>query len=205
MCLPAFSCCGPLVAVVGGLLRVLSGSLVGGALCHAWSGLVAYCRGVGAILSFLALVPVAATPHFACPGSTIGVGCVALIPCRRPLLCPPPRGWWSATFPAQGRCWPVWAFLLSRLVVAPWPLWSAFAGWGLSPVRAGWSPGYLAVGPVCAVRGLACLRGCSLCWGRCSPLWVCRCCSSWPLPPLVSRFVLVGWEGLPLGRVPAVF
>ena len=39
-------------------------------------------------------------PFFACPGFTVGVGWVAPFPCRQPLLCPRPRGWWLPLFVA---------------------------------------------------------------------------------------------------------
>ena len=74
------------------LLPVLVGSLLGGAPRRGCLGLAVYCGGVGGFLSLLAVVPVAAARFFACPPFTVGVGCVALFPGRRSLLCPRPRG-----------------------------------------------------------------------------------------------------------------
>ena len=98
---------------------------------------------------------------------------------------------------AGGRCGPVWGNLLPGLVVAPWPLWSVFAGRGLSRGWAGWSPGFLAVGPVGAVRGAAWPGVCPPRRGVCSPLWAYGCCSCCPSAS-------PGWWACPswVGRAP---
>ena len=103
-----------------------------------------------------------------------------------------------------GLCRPVRGGLSSGPPVAPWPLWSPFSGWGLSPAWAGWSLGVLAVGPVGVARGLAWLGGCPPWWGGWVASRFCGCLSCLPPLPLVGGFVLVGRKGLTLWLVPAV-
>ena len=156
---PVLSSCGLLVAVAGGPLPVLVGSLVAAALSLGWSGLVACCGGVGGVLSTPAVGPVVAAPRFACPGSAVGVGCVVLFPFQRPLLCLRPHGQCFAPSPAAGWCLPNWGGLLPGLVLAPWPLWSAFSLRGLPLGWVGYPPSFLVVNPACALRGLSWLEG----------------------------------------------
>ena len=70
---PVPSSCGPLLAVVGGPVFVMGGSLLGAALRLAWSGSVACCGGVGGTLFAPAVGPVDAAPRFACAESAVVV------------------------------------------------------------------------------------------------------------------------------------
>ena len=176
-------------------------------------------RGGGGVLWVWVLVVL-------CCGPTVAaVGGLAAYSGRGPLGCPPPPFFFAVCgsvslpavlvvstapwlvvclFPGRGLCRPLRDGLSSDSSVAPWPLWSAFSGWGLSPCWAGWSPSVLAVGPVGVARGLAWLGGCPPWWNGCVVSGFCGCLSCLPLRPLVGGFVLVGRRGLPLFLVAAV-
>ena len=136
--LPVLSCCGPLVAVVGGLVACSGRGPRG-------------CRPPFLLARVCGSVPLPA----------------ALAVSAAPWLMVSP-------FPGGGpvSACPGWSLFL--------PLWSAFAGGGLSPGWAGWSAGFLALGPVGAARGLAWPGSCLPCWGvfLASRVFRCRCCCS---------------------------